>query len=60
MTDQTNYVKQLKTELRHNYDQMTNQRQDFYDQEAVQHNYLDKLSISYPKDEDPYSQEQSR
>ena len=29
MTDQTNYVKQPKTELKQNYDQVTNQGQDF-------------------------------
>ena len=37
---------------------MTNQRQDFPDQEAVQCKYLDKLSMRYPQDEDPYPQEQ--
>ena len=35
MTDQTNYVKQTKTQLKQNYDQMTNQRQDFYDPDTV-------------------------
>ena len=39
---------------------MTNQRQDFHDQEAMQYKHLDKLSMRYPQDEDPYLQEQSR
>ena len=39
---------------------MRNQRQRFYDQDAIQHKYLDKLSMGYPQGEDPYSQEQYR
>ena len=51
LTDQTNYDKQTKTELKQNYDQMTNLRQDFYDHDAIQHEYLDKLGMRYPQDE---------
>ena len=36
MTNQTNHVKHPKVELKQNYDQISNQRQDCYDQEAVQ------------------------
>ena len=39
---------------------MTNQRPGFYDQDEVQHKYLDNISMMYPKHEDPYLQEQSR
>ena len=41
LTDQTNHVKQTKPELKWNYDQMTNQIQDLYDNDAIQHKYLD-------------------
>ena len=58
MTEQTNYVRQTKTELKWNYDQMTNERQDFYDHDAIQHKYLDILGMTYPQDEDPYLQEE--
>ena len=34
-----------------------NQRQDFCDHDAIQHEYLDKLGMRYPQDEDPYLQE---
>ena len=51
---------QTKTKLKWNYDQMTNQRQDFYDQDTIQHIYLDKLGMKYPQDEDPCLQEQYR
>ena len=37
---------------------MANQRQVFYDQDAIQHKYLDTLGMRYPQDEDPYLQEQ--
>ena len=47
MTDQTDYVKQPKAELKQNYDPVTSQRQDFHDQEAVQHKHLDKLSMRH-------------
>ena len=60
MTNQTNYVTQPKAELKWNFDQMTNQRQDFYDHDAIQHKYLDKLGMRYPKNEDSSSQEQYR
>ena len=39
---------------------MTNQTQNFHDQEAVQCKHLDKLSMRHPQDEDPCLQEQSR
>ena len=60
MVDQTNYVKQPKTELKQHYDQMTNQRQDLYNPEAVHCKYLDKLSMRWFPNEDPCFQEQSR
>ena len=62
MKNQTNYVKQTKTELKPDYDQMTNQRQDFYYLDAMQHQYIDKLGIRYPQDKhcDPYKQEHNR
>ena len=47
MRDQTNYVKTPKAEFKKNYDQMTNQRQEFHDQEAVQCKHLDKLSMRH-------------
>ena len=39
---------------------MTNQRQDFHDQVAVQHKHVDKFSMKHPQDENPYLPEQSR
>ena len=39
---------------------MTNQRQDFYDQEVVQCKHLDKLSMRHPPRWRSYLQEQSR
>ena len=60
MTYQNNYVKQSKAEWKKNYDHMTNQRQDFYDQEAVQCKHLYTLSVRHTQYEDCYSQEQSR
>ena len=39
---------------------MTNQRQDLYNHDPIQHEYLDKLSMRHPQDEDPYLQEQNR
>ena len=41
---------------------MTNKRQDFYDQYAIQHEYLDKLGMRYPQNRDcvPYKQEHYR
>ena len=39
---------------------MTNQRQGFHDQEAVQHKHLDKIIMRCPQNEDLYSQEQFR
>ena len=37
-THQTNYVKQPKVELKRNYDQMINQRQNFHDQKQYSAN----------------------
>ena len=39
---------------------MTNWRHDFCDPDVIQHDYLDKLGMRYPQDEDPYLQEQYR
>ena len=41
---------------------MTSQRQDFCDQDTIQHEYLDKLGMRYPydKDCDPFKQEHYR
>ena len=39
---------------------MTNQRQDFHDQETVPHKHLYKLSMRHSQGEDLYFQEQSR
>ena len=41
---------------------MTSQRQDFYDSDAIQHEYLDKLGMWYPQDKycNPYMQEHYR
>ena len=59
-TEQTNYVMQPKVKFKRNYDQMTNQRQNFHDQEAVQCKHSDRLNMRHPQDEDPYLQGQSR
>ena len=50
----------MKTELKSNYDQITNQTQDFYDHDSIQHDYLDKLGMMYLQYEDLYLQEQYR
>ena len=62
MTNQTNYVKQTTTELKKDCDQMRSQREDFYDPNAIQPEYLDKLGMRYSKDKDcdPYKQEHYR
>ena len=39
---------------------MTSQRHDFYQPDAVEHDYLYKLGMRYPQDEDHYLQEQYR
>ena len=59
-TDQTNYVKQPKVELKRNYDQMTGQRQDFHNQEAVKCKHSDGLYMKHLQNEDPYLQEQTK
>ena len=60
MIDHTNYVKGPKVELKRNFDQMINQRQNFHDQEAVQHKHSDRLNMRHhPQDEDPYLQGKS-
>ena len=39
---------------------MTNQRQDFHNHDEIQHEYLDKIGMRYPQDEDTNLQEQYR
>ena len=48
MTDQTNYVGQNRTELKWDYNQMTSQRHDSYDLDAIWNKYLEKLGMRYP------------
>ena len=62
MKDQTNYVRQNRTELKLDYDQITGQRHDSYDPESIQNEYLEKLNVTYCqyKDSDPYKQEYYR
>ena len=40
MKGKTSYVRQSRIELKQGYDQMTSQRHDFYDPDAMQNEYL--------------------
>ena len=59
MTYQTSYVRQNRTELKLNYDQMTSQRPDSHDPEPIQNMHLEILDMMHPQDKDcdPYEQE---